>query len=253
MKTLVGPAITVVVRAMLGTALLAAAPAQVLTEPPPIVQLVRTPVANGLLKPYSGAAIDVIGMSTITGSPEAWFLEAHPSFASIEDLDQRLIGFEPPRESQTMIGLYREDWSYRPVDASRLFPRARYFRISVHQVRSGMEQDYGQLIQLRRQMEDSMGLDRPEIVYQIISGAPAGTYLFVAPLATLRKLDDGRPGVPVYAERLADARAAAKVKIAPDAEISRDNVFLRVDPRRSYVSEQFAAQDREFWKGGPQQ
>ena len=223
--------------------------AQVFSEPPPLIQLVRLPGVNApALKPYGGTSLDVIGLTTITGLPESWFLEAHGSFASIEDLDQR-FPVAPPHEAQTMIAVYREDWSYRPVDASRLFPKSRYFRISIHQVRSGMERDYAQLVQLRRLTEESMGLDRPEMVYQVISGGPVGTYLFIAPFPSLRKLDDGRPGVPVYAERLADARAEAKAKIAPDAEISRDNVFLRVDPSRSYVSDQFAAQDRDFWKG----
>jgi hypothetical protein len=233
-----------------GAVFAAVSPAQLFTEPPPIIQLVRMSAANAASKPYEGTPLEVIGMNSVTGSPEFWLFEAHPSFASIEDLDRRTATLVPPEDSQTIIAVYREDWSYHPVDAARLFPRARYVRVSIHQLRTGVERDYSQLIQLRRQTEESMSLDRPEMVYQVISGAPVGTYLFVAPFVSLSKLDDGRPDVPVYAERLADARAEAKAKIAPDAEIARDNVFLRVDPSRSYVSEQFAAQDRTFWKGG---
>jgi len=232
-------------------ALFAVSASAQVTEPPPIIQLVRMPGADANLKPYTGAALEVIGMTAITGVPETWLLEAHQSFASIEELDQRLDSQHvmPANDTQTLIAICRDDWSYRAADASRLFARARYFRISVQQIKSGAEGDFGQLIQLRRQTEESMGLDRPEIAYQVVSGAPVGTYLFVAPVVSLRKFDDARPGVPVYAESLAEIRARAKAKIAPDAEVSHDNYLLRVEPQRSYVSDAFAEQDPIFWRG----
>ena len=37
-----------------------------------------------------GAAVNVIGMTSVTGLPETWLVEAHYSFASVEDLDQRI-------------------------------------------------------------------------------------------------------------------------------------------------------------------
>src|SRR5262249_27340298 len=92
------------VQAIVAAALFAAPAGQVFTEPPPIIQLVRVPGGGGQPKPYGGLALEVIGMSTITGLPESWFLEAHPSFASIEDLDQR-VKSSLPRDSQAMIGV----------------------------------------------------------------------------------------------------------------------------------------------------
>src|SRR3954447_9619550 len=50
-----------------------AAVAQSITEPPPIVQLVRKPGTGGAsLKPYANAkaAVNVIGMASVTGLPE---------------------------------------------------------------------------------------------------------------------------------------------------------------------------------------
>src|SRR5437764_13069936 len=64
-------------RAVVCTALcVLSAPAQVFSEPPPIIQLVRTPGVNAVLKPYGGAAVEVIGMTTVTGLPESWQIEA---------------------------------------------------------------------------------------------------------------------------------------------------------------------------------
>jgi len=149
---------------MLGSA----AVAQSLTEPPPIMQLVRKPGTGGAsLKAYAnaGAAINVIGMASVTGLPETWLVESHYSFASVEDLDQRMAALAPVRAysdaadplqddvlapSRTILALFRPNWSYRPDQAIRMFPRARYFQISLFRIRPGTEAEFGELIRLRR-------------------------------------------------------------------------------------------------------
>jgi hypothetical protein len=243
------------------------ASAQGLTEVPPIVQLVRKPGTGGAsLKPYanSQAAINVIGMASVTGLAETWLVESHFSFASVEDLDQRISALSPVRSlgdsgdplqddalmpSRTMLAQYRPNWSYRPDQAIRMFPRARYFQVSLFRIRPGTEAEFGELIRLRRATADVINLDRPDLAYQVISGAPAGTFVFLAPIASLRNFDDGVNQVPVFAEGLASARAKDGSKIAADTEMSREHLLFRVEPRISYVSREFADVDPDFWRG----
>jgi hypothetical protein len=252
---------------LLAGILSSAAAAQSLTDPPPIVQLVRKPGTGGAsLKPYAnaGAAINVVGMASVTGLPETWLVEGHYSFASVEDLDQRIGALAPVRAfsdasdplqddvlapSRTMLALYRPNWSYRPDQAIRLFPRARYFQISLYRIRPGTEAEFGELIRLRRATADVINLDRPDLAYQVISGAPAGTFVFLSPIASLRNFDDGVNSVPVFAEGLANAKAREGSKIASDTEISREHLLFRVEPRISYVSNDFADVDLDFWRG----
>ena len=154
---------------LLDVSLAAAAPAQILTDPPSIIQLVRKPgIGSASLKPYAGAgaAVTVIGMAAVTGLPG-----------------------------------------------------------------------------------DVINLDRPDLAYHVISGAPSGTILFLAPLQTLRNLDDGINPVPVFAEGLAAARVKDGSRIAAETEISREHLLFRVEPRISYVSSDFADVDPEFWRG----
>jgi len=244
-----------------------AAAAQILTDPPPIVQLVRKPGTGGAsLKAYANAraALNVIGMASVTGLPETWLVEAHYSFASVEDLDQKISALAPVRAfsdasdplqddvlapSRTMLTLYRPNWSYRPDQAIRMFPKARYFQVTLHRIRPGTEAEFGELLRLRRATADVINLDRPELAYQVFSGAPAGTFVFIAPIISLRNFDDGRNPVPVFAEGLASARAKDGSKIASDTEISREHLLFRVEPRISYVSSDFADVDPEFWRG----
>ena len=233
------------------------AAAQNLTsDPPPILEIVRKPgTAATVIRPYADAHAEVnaIGLRSVTGLPETWMVEAHYSFASIEDLDRRMAGMPPPNDeaispSRTMIGLYRPGWSFRPAEAVRLLAKARYFNVSVFHIRPGTESDFGELIRLRRATADAINLDRPDLAFQVMSGAPSGTFIFLAPLQTLRTMDDGVNPVPVYAESIAAARQKDGKQIAADIEVSREHFVFRVDPRISWVADDFAEIDRGFWR-----
>jgi hypothetical protein len=242
--------------------------AQAPTEPPPIIQLVRKPgVAPGMLRPYGDAraAINVIGLTAITGLPETWSLEAHYSWTSIEDLDRGLVaaGYRTPETSadlmqddvltpsRTMLATFRPGWSYRADQAIRLFPRARYFQVTIYRIRAGTESDFSELIRLRRLSADSVNLDRPDIAYSVISGAPSGTFIFLSPIVSLRAMDEGVANVPAWAEGLFDERRKARNTIAPESQLSREHLLFRVEPRISYVSDGFAGGDEKFWRLKP--
>ena len=241
---------------LLGGILAFSAAAQAPTEPPPILQLIRRPGAViAPIRPYADAraAVDALGMVSITGPPEAWQIELHQSFASIEDLDKAVGPVAPAQAdplalSSTLIAFYRPGWSYRADQAIRMFPRAHYFHITIYQVRPDAENDLGELVKLRRIGSDSVNLDRPDLAYQVVSGAPSGTFIFLAPLTSLKTMDEGVAETPVYAEGAAAARAKTASKVSADGEISREHVLFRVEPRMSYVSDDFAEADRQFWR-----
>jgi hypothetical protein len=222
--------------------------AQTPTEPPLLIQMIRGPGGdNGTIRPYSqaGAAVNVLGMRAVTGVSETWLLEAHDSFASIEDLDRALGAASPGQEdapalARTMIAIYRPGWSYRPELAIRMFPKARYFHVTVHHVRPGTE--FGELVKQRRSGYDRINLDRPDIAYHVVSGAFSETYVFLAPLLSLKTLDDALA-------RFAGSGDGGSKNLASEIEFSRESLLLRVEPKISWVSEAFVQADPDFWKG----
>lgn len=195
----------------------------------------------------AGANVDVVGLKAITGSAQYWFLETHGSFASVEALDRAFTNLNRPetRPEVAWLGYYRPTLSYRPEEAFKLVARSRYLQASIYRVRPGAELDFAELVRIRRMGLDSINLDRPEIGYQIMSGARSGMYVFLAPLTTLTTMDNALARPPVYAEGQSSWKATRQ--IAFEAEISREHLIFRVDPRISYVSESFAAADPEFW------
>jgi hypothetical protein len=225
-----------------------------LAQPPSLIRIVR----QGNIGAYIAgqAPVNVFGMSAISGPGESWLIEMHDSFASLEAVDHAVAGFNPLQtkdaasfpdllaQSQTLIAAYRPSLSYRADEGMDMFPKIRYLDFAIIRIRLGTEADLARLVKLRGLSLDSINLNRPEIVYQVVSGAPAGTYVVLAPMTSLSTLDNGRADTPVYAQGAAEA---AK-ELAADTDIAREHMWFRIEPQMSRVSDGFAAQDPNFWR-----
>jgi len=228
--------------------------------PPPLLRIIRLPGPQVLITPerYSAvrAQVDVLGLRAVTGLPETWTIEMHQNFASLEDLETVLGNVPVPSSSgcvddtlgaaRTMIAYYQGGWGYRSEEAVRLLPRARYMHVTIYHMRPGGEEQLENSMALRRRRMDAAGFDHPDLVYHVISGGSAGLYIVLAPMISLRKLDEGVAKFPPYVEPGAAADAQGG-QAAASAEISRESLLFRLDPRVSYVSADFAAPDPGFW------
>ena len=108
--------------------------------------------------------------------------------------------------SRTIMAIYRPNWSYRPDQAIRMLPRPGYFQVSFFRIRPAWSSVRGIDPPAAGDCR-CINLDRPDLAYQVISGAPSGTFVFLAPIASLRNFDEGVNSIPVLAEGLASARA----------------------------------------------
>lgn len=222
--------------------------AQTLGEPFFLVRL--TQGDSSVVQPYRAVSpnVDIVGMRSITGPSQTWFVEAHPSFTSFETVDKALAGADPV-DATSMIGLFRAGLSYRPDEAIKLIRSARYFQVTVFRIRPGADIDFSELIRIRKTTFDAINLDRPEIGYQIISGATSGTYVFLSPLQSLRTLDNTFARMNSHPEGFSPPRNKEARQIQWEADITREHMLFRVQPGLSKVSDEFAATDPEFWRG----
>lgn len=225
-------------------------------QSPDLIRIVR----EGEIQPYIAgrSTVDVVGMSAVSGAAESWLIELHNSFASIEAIDQALnppggpggpgnvgptSGDDVLPPSRTWIARHHPELSYRPEQAIQNLARARYLDVVVYRIPPGAEADFAKVQKLREFSLDSINSDRPDIAYEVVSGAPSGTYLSLTPLLSLASLDEGRRAAPVYAEGV----AASARKLASTMGLQRERLWFRMEPRLSYVSEGFAAPDPGFW------
>jgi hypothetical protein len=235
--------------ALLGCCVLAHA------DPPAVIRVIRNGQRSGN-QGYSEAkdAITVLGATSVTGPSEAWSFEMLDSFASIENLDRTLSMVStgvlysddvlPP--ARTLIALYRPNLSHRWDEATKIIPKARYFLVSIYRIRPGAQTSFADLVKMRTSRFESINFDQPEVAYQIMSGMPSGTFLFITPLASLATFDDGLAKTPDGLREI-----AAEQKLAAEVEIGHESFLFRIDPRISYVSDDFASADPEFWSSRP--
>jgi hypothetical protein len=235
--------------ALLGCCMLAQA------DPPTVIRVIRNAQRSGNIG-YAEAkdAITVLGATSVTGPSETWSFEMLDSFASMEDLDKALSMMStgvpysddvlPP--ARTLIALYRANLSHRWDEAAKIIPKARYFLVSIYRIRPGAQTSFADLVKMRTSRFESINFDQPEIAYQIMSGMPSGTFLFITPLVSLATFDDGLAKTPDGIREI-----AAEQKLAAEVEIGHESFLFRIDPSRSYVSDEFASADPEFWSSRP--
>jgi len=235
------------------------AAAQGPTDPPPLLRIFRGgPTApESLIGQYADASapITVVGLTAITGLPECWLLEAHDSFASIEGADRAMrdavvatmASGQSGQSPRAMIALYLPGLSYRPDLAIRGFPKARYFSVTIERIQPGMDGTFAQVIRMRRAAYERINLDMPELVYRVVSGESSGTYLLLAPMASLSAADNGLAKSANYIEVVTESGSPDLRNLAAQAEAYRENRLLRVEPAMSWVSDDWAGENKDFW------
>lgn len=224
-------------------------------EPPILIRMIREPMrvqATERASNYLGLRVGtpILATTATTGMPETVFFEIHESYASLEAVDAvSHLGKLSERSAPfSTLLLHLPGLSFRPDLAAKLLPRARYLQISTYRIRPGTGAEFGDLMRLRRAAYDAINLDRPEMAYQVVSGTSSGTYVMIAPLTSLKTLDNGSVRNPAYAAAMGDTGPSLR-KIASEIELSRDHQLLRLDPEWSYVSTEFAELSAEnFWR-----
>ncbi len=103
-----------------------------------MIRILRHPAraaAQNLIQPYADGRteVNVLGLTSISGPPEAWLIEGHDSLASLEAVDSALslagsrgdapLDYLPL--SATAIAVYRPGLSHRSEEAIRLMPIGR--------------------------------------------------------------------------------------------------------------------------------
>lgn len=232
------------------------AAAESLTQPPPLIRVIQTIGAKPAVDAPAGdiaAGIFLFGMTALTGPTETWLLETHTSFAGLEHFDSGIAHSARGRnaggdDSRSLIAFYRQWWSHRPEEAIQALRKARYFQVSLYRTGIGSEAEFAELLRARKASLDSINLDRPDMVYQVIAGAPSGTSLVLSPLPSLKVLDDGVSRSAAAYLRYTGSPSARSGAVHPDSGVSHENMLVRIEPRLSQVSEEFAGADPDFWQ-----
>ena len=140
---------------------------------------------------------------------------------------------------------------FQPL-AADLFADADLQQIATTtRIRPGHDAQYAEYVQkLVNVAREKAKVDKLHVAtFQVVSGAPGGTYLIFRPLKSLAEFDDPI-AVRVRASMGDDMRKDAD-KAVSEAVLSSEISTYAFAPGMSYVEKEFAAADPGFWNPKP--
>jgi hypothetical protein len=208
--------------------------------------------------------VHYLAMTSITGPNEAWFLEGYDSFASIEKAGQTIdnnaalkaeLDKLSERDGELLSGMrilittYRDDLSY---GSNVTLSQMRYMTVTMTRVRPGHDSEFVALRKIVSAAHEKANMDEHWAVYQVVSGAPAGTYLLFLPMKSMAQMDVAQEihGEP-YQDALGEENQRKVRELSSAAIMTSESSLFAFNPGMSYPSKEFAAGDPDFWMPKP--
>lgn len=199
------------------------------------------------------------------------YLESHPGYADMEatakkmgevmgaspalqaEMDALSKANDPLHESQTvMIAFRRDDLSYHPRTPAEV-GKVRNINLTVTRVNTGRGADYADYVKQTNAAREKVHLDEHTSVYQVTSGAPAGTFLIFNSNSSMAEADAAFIGAAARTKKVDEAlggEAVVKARQKMNAEIvaTSTTTLYSVDRGISRPAPEYVAADPGFWK-----
>lgn len=201
-----------------------------------------------------------VGLTSMSGKSRALFLTLYDSFAEwgkdndlvdknpalAADLERDSVADGDLLESvDSEVFTFDKDLSYKPRPS---LVGARYMEISVFHVKSGHRQEWQKLAKIVKDAHEKAGTSAHWSMYEVAYGTADGTYIALSADNSMADIDTG------YSEnkKFMDALGEDGVKqfrdlFASAVDSSRSELFS-INPKESYVSEEWIKADPGFWK-----
>jgi hypothetical protein len=243
-------------------------------EPPAVIQIGREAIKEGKTAAHRKVETDYpnafrknkfpfhyLALSSASGPNEVLFLQAFPSFATMEEAD-KLTGKAPLKtelelleardgelrsESRNMTTVFRKDLSYMPANPIPI-GKLRYVMIDTYRVRLGQNESMLAGAKVLLGGYQKINLPLTILCYQVVAGAPNGVYLFLIGMDSLKEMD----ALGAQDKALADAVGADALsrlnKGEGDVFQTMESNLYSVSPEMSYVTKEDEDVDPGFWR-----
>jgi hypothetical protein len=200
-----------------------------------------------------------IGMSSMTGPNEAWFIipaDSHAAFGeSMKKQDKDpVLSAELDRlsllDAEYINGARTLQAIAKPELTVGDFPdvnKVRFMEITVFRIKPGHSmqfEDAAKAYASARKRSDAKATYR---VYEVIAGMPSGTYLIFSSVADYGEFDQRLAADMATWTQATDDEKGLLHKASSEAVISSESNRFRVDPKMSFVPKETRDSDPEFW------
>ena len=197
-----------------------------------------------------------LGLVSVTGSSEMWFLTGYPSFAAMEQDGEKMDKNAALRhvnetygpkeadlinESRTVTLRYQPEVSYKPnVNVGEY----KYFSVAIARFRMG--EDGAEFFKALNGAREKGSVDTHMVAYAVTSGMPAGTYITFTPIKSMSEWDTP----PNEAYMAAQKEIGWSQLVAKYIQTAEFRLFA-FSPKISIPSPQMVAANPEFWNPKP--
>ena len=204
-----------------------------------------------------------LGLNVMAGPSEAWFIEAHPSFASIGE-STKAIGENAAMKAEfdnldaldgelranlrSMIAVLRPALCYNAGRFMTDLQKSRYLSAEIMRIRPYRDMEFAEGGRQVIAAYEKAGIDASIAIYRVVAGAPGGTYLVFSPMKSLATLDEEPDRMRAVTDGMGGRdKMQAVMSGAREVIASAETYILAINPKMSYVSKEFAAGDPDFW------
>jgi hypothetical protein len=247
--------------------------AQTPFKPAPVVEIFRESIKEGRGAAHEKVETEFaaafrkanfpahyVALASISGPGEVWFIQPMASFAISEEYDKAeekeplksAIAMMDSRDgelrssSRTLWAVHRPDLSYG-IDHCNV-AKARVVTVGTYRVRLGRDDDFAAGGKQLLDTYAKANIQACLLGYQVVAGAPSGTYLFFGLMESMKDLD----GEPERMQKLQNAMGkenfAKFMRGTGDIFISMDEAMFQVKPGMSYPPQSYVDADPAFWK-----
>jgi hypothetical protein len=203
-----------------------------------------------------------VAWEAMTGTSQAWFVERYDTYEAMEKAI-KLAQSEPLKSQLDMldeqdgalrsgergiIATFQPGPSYQPVPAN--IAKGRYVSVNVLRIRPGHITEFNEMRGLLNAAYTKAGRKLRSVVYAVSSGMPAGTYLILSGMESLKAMDPA-PGAMSIVDAFGADNLAKYTKLQSDIVVSSETTTFAVNPKMSNPPKEFIDVDQDFWAPKP--
>ena len=240
--------------------------------PPPLLLIVREEVKPGHGGPHAatesawaravarGKSTDhYLGMTSLTGPSEAWFIMGYASYADWEvkqhELDKNLalmkevdrIAMEDGEHltgTRSILATLRKELSFGPpVEIGKM----RYFRVRTFRVKPGQNKAFEGGVKMALAAYEKSHYSASFACYEVAAGAGSPTYIILRPMKSLADLDGMDMADKAFREALGEEGQKTMSKVFADTVNFVENQLFSFSSKLSYPGPHTIASDPDFW------
>lgn len=205
-----------------------------------------------------------IGMTSMTGPSEYWYLNGYASWEAMEKANKAdeaneawtaesrkfsAVDSDILSRNSASIASYRPAMSYR---AGSNLARFRYMSVQVIRVKPGRNREFVDTWRDQVAAHEKGNMEEGWAFYQVSSGLQDGTYLYLQPHVSLAELDKSGPmhNAPAYRDAVGEAGRARSREATQAAIESSQTLLFAFSPKMTIAPQAWIDAD-PFWAPKP--